>query len=144
MKHLFLILFITLSNLICAQNSAKLNAIESSQSFEVLLEKRLELFLQNEDYISVEHKMVENGFSFPALVKEGIQNGAKVLSFKAYLVTPANNEQIKSKIMHAVPSIQSVEITGNNVKATFSPNADYYHVLTLFRILGYNAFSKQN
>lgn len=111
---------------------------------DALIQKRLDLYLIDGDYISVEKEMNDKGFRFPALVKDNIQNGSKVLEFKAYKITSSNRDQMKSTILQGVPNILNVEITGNNVKATFVESADKYHIMTLFRILGYDSFSKQN
>ena len=144
MKHLFVIAILTLSNFICAQNRADMNSDQNLQNLEVLLAKRMELYSLNENYLPIELKMIENGHRFPALVVESNDGGKKIVEFKAYIITPSNLEDIKASIMQGVPSIENVTITGNHVKATFNANADFYHIQTLFRLLGYNSFTLQN
>lgn len=116
----------------------------TSNTYQGLEDKRMNLYQTEQDYISVELEMLDKGFTFPALVIESTLDGQKTFDFKAFKITPSNSQEIKLNILQGVPNILKVEIYNNVIKATFNSNADQYHIATLFRLLGYNSFLNLN
>ncbi len=140
----FLVFYLTFFMVLNSFSQNNNNVKHAIDSKEYLLGERMEKFLANDDYISIEKAMKDKGYTFPAIAIQSNENQKIVLEFRAYKINSSNRAEIKSAIISGVPSISMVEISENFVKATFNANADEFHIKTLFRYLGYDSFILPN